>query len=424
METKNRCRGITSKGEQCRNYVSNGLLFCHAHINSTLNKTINNMEDIVTLSQKEIQLLSTYHDKNLPNLSPIGRKRLTHRDIEVAIKAWRKRNGNPQLPKSPWWQRTKIWQQGPHLGGADLANRDFSGFDFEGVVFSNANIENTILEGANLKGAWLSRANLARSRICSGADASGAVFFEANLTETEFHNANLSSAYFTGASLEGTRLLGANLNGAYFYRARLNNTELMASQLGEAIGEEHDGEYHRAIEAYSRLKSNFEAIGRMADAGWAYKKERRMKKMFNAQQAKAFWKKMKIIKALNLNIKWLKDWFIELLCDYGESAWRVIFWMAMLFFIIGPILMELSGGIILPESNSALHTTTRNIFQKEFYKYLQYLLHMVDTFTTADYSKAEPANDLVRLISGFMSMIAIFLLGLLGFVAGNRIRNS
>jgi hypothetical protein len=49
---------------------------------------------------------------------------------------------------------------------------------------------------------------------------------------------------------------------------------------------------------------------------------------------------------------------------------------------------------------------------------------MLDTFTTADFAQLEPANDLVRLISGFLAMIGIFLVGLLGFVVGNRIRRS
>jgi hypothetical protein len=44
--------------------------------------------------------------------------------------------------------------------------------------------------------------------------------------------------------------------------------------------------------------------------------------------------------------------------------------------------------------------------------------------TTASFSGLQPINDAVKLTSGFFAILGIFLSGLLGFVAGNRIRRS
>jgi hypothetical protein len=48
----------------------------------------------------------------------------------------------------------------------------------------------------------------------------------------------------------------------------------------------------------------------------------------------------------------------------------------------------------------------------------------MDTFATADFAELGPINDVVRLVSGFMAIVGIFLAGLLSFVACNRIRRS
>ena len=131
----------------------------------------------------------------------------------------------------------------------------------------------------------------------------------------------------------------------------------------------------------------------------------------------------KPFQALKFMGLWLNNWFVEILCDYGESVWRIISWMAAMLFLLGPLLVFLCGGIDLPNTAKMIGVELP-FWKKWIYYYLQYLLYMIDTFTTADFSQAHPRNDTVRLVSGLMSIIAIFLAGLLGFVAGNRIRNA
>ena len=112
----------------------------------------------------------------------------------------------------------------------------------------------------------------------------------------------------------------------------------------------------------------------------------------------------------------------DALCVYGESIWRVILWMILLLFVFGPGMIALSGGLSWPLSAQQTYFSLSTPWQRASYVYFQYILHMLDTFTTASFAQLSPQNDLVRLCSGFLALAGIFMTGLLGFVAGNRIR--
>lgn len=380
-------------------------------------------QSFTTLTEVDIQSLITWHDDENPRLTPIGSRCLTNADIDLAVQSWRQANGYPQVPIGDWWQRSGKWLQGPNLAGLDFSGHDLQGKDLDGIILSYANLQGSKLREASLVGAWLFRANL-QEADCYKANMSKVNFLEANLTETEFWGAKLCGARFTGAVLERTRLLGADLSGAYFRKSRLNQTEMVASQLGDSIGEEIDRQYFKAAEAYTLLKANFESLGRYTDAGWAYRKERRMKKMWAKQQAQETWTRHRHWEAIKHGSNWIRDWLVELLCDYGESAWRVIGWLAVLIFIIGPLLITLSGGLEWTGTNRDLYFQLPTTWQRLVYGYFQHLLYTIDTLTTANFSELRPHTDVLRIASGCMALSGIFLVGLLGFVAGNRIRNS
>jgi hypothetical protein len=370
-----------------------------------LHKTSKIQDEALTISPDDIAQFTSWDGKTLPSLAE--ERRLTRQDIDAIMTAWRTTRGTSDMPRSVYWQKVP-WSQGPNLNRVDLASRRLYDIDLSGALLEGAQLNDTHFHDANLSGAWLRRAGLNKARL-NGANLSGAVLYEADLTEAEFFRANLSGAYLTGAVLERTRLLDADLRGAYFYRARLSETEMMASQLGDAIGEEKAKWYKAAMEAYSRLKANFDSIGRYADASWAYCKERRMAKKWSAEQASYLHGEGKHFKAIAHWVKWLKDWSVELLCDYGESVWRILGWAILLFFLGGPLLLHILGGV--EDSGGGLPL------------YGRYLLYMVDVFTTSNYSGLGAGSDAVKLASGIMSLVVIFLVGLLGFVAGNRIRN-
>ena len=122
--------------------------------------------------------------------------------------------------------------------------------------------------------------------------------------------------------------------------------------------------------------------------------------------------------------KFLSDVVVEWLCDYGESVWRVIGWMAGLLFILGPFVFSRLGGFVWRQDLVGNYYALSSAWDRFWFSYRLYLLYTLDTFTTSSFSGLQPINDAVKFASGFFAIAGIFLAGLLGFVAGNRIRRS
>jgi uncharacterized protein YjbI with pentapeptide repeats len=302
---------------------------------------------------------------------------------------------------------------------------------------SKANLQEANLGGANLQGAFLSKANL-----------QGAILGDANLRETDLYGAKLQGAYLGNSHLEKVDFFVAqSLEGAYFYNAFLDDTRLKRDQLGEEIGEEKDERYGRAKEAYLALKNNFAEIGRYDDAAWAYRKERQMEKATKAPwrargkrhygdllpfpaKVRRFWEELRElgiqppVAYLSLprwsplvwwfwfkyTLKWLADWFVELLCGYGESLWRVLAWM--LLVILGfAAYYQVSHAVVTSSPGAATSLWDHLIFS-------------LGAFTTLQPARLQAARPGIELLTTIQAIIGISLAGLLGFVAGNRIRRS
>ena len=73
------------------------------------------------------------------------------------------------------------------------------------------------------------------------------------------------------------------------------------------------------------------------------------------------------------------------------------------------------GGVWLGESDGTAKTATC------FWHYLTYSL---SAFTTTGFARFQAADDRVGFVTGIQAIIGIFLAGLLGFVAGSRIRRG
>jgi hypothetical protein len=97
--------------------------------------------------------------------------------------------------------------------------------------------------------------------------------------------------------------------------------------------------------------------------------------------------------------------------------------MAVLLFIVGPILLSSLGGIAWTKELTHEYFELSS-WDRFWLWYRTYLLYTLDTLTTANFSGLQPINDAVKLASGFFAIAGIVLAGLLGFVAGNRIRRS
>jgi uncharacterized protein YjbI with pentapeptide repeats len=387
------------------------------------------------------------------DLSDIDLSRETIR--EEVERAQREKPG----ARPPWLSRpqdTRLarvlqWLSGGEWAGLEEAR--LGGTNLEGAVFKRANLQRANLRRGNLEGAELWGANLQGANLW-GANLEGAHMLEANLEGADLWGTNLEWAYLLAANLEGADLGGANMPGVrlvdtnlkgvhlkdanlsrvdlrdarsieamFLYRARLDHTQLTRHQLGEAVGEERDGQWQKAKEAYLALENNFDQIGRYDDASWAYRKERRMEKREAWQSAKQAFSERDWRPVIMRTWKAGWDLVVEHLCDYGESVGRVLFWMGLLLFVVGPLLFGLPGLLRWPPENRDAFYSLRPPWSYA-YAYLQQFLYVLDAFTTASFAVLQPATALTRVLSGLTALTGVFLTGLLGFVAGNRIRRS
>lgn len=450
------CQSKRKDGQPCRNRVSEGKTYCQWHKPDEVEDWRKVYERLKKASPKEKRDIVLLLIKDHPN------KRLDlpqhdeiHANLEDAnLSGLNLIGANLQGIN---FYRTNL--QDAKLGAANLQKAALIYTDLQRAELQGANLQDAVityanLQGANLEGADLQRANLTHTCL-RGAVLRKTKLRGSRLWATDMQNADLEFADLQGADLGGANLQGANLKKAklqqvdlelckidniFIWGAWLDKTRLRRKQLGRAIGEELAGDYGYAKHGYLTLKQNFDDLGDYGAASWAYRKERRMEKLTHWPPSHIiiFYKKwlpklndkswrgkfQRFSFYLRQFASYISDWFVELLCDYGESIWRVVAWIAAVLFVIGPALVGWRGQLKWPEENYSVYFSLPTAWQQWGYAYVQNVLYMLDTFTTANFAQLEPANDLVRLISGFLAMIGIFLVGLLGFVVGNRIRRS
>lgn len=366
----------------------------------------------------------------LPNRD--GRPRADLRGIDLSPEALAKRLAQRGRTSAPWWNAES---RTASIGSADLEGADLNGAVLRNALLVGANLQRAALDDTDLRDANLifvdmRSARLTRTKLQSAA-LTWADLREAQLIGVDFTGADLSYAKLHGLDMSRCHLQGVKLRGAW-----LDRTRMWRHQLGDKVGEELQADssegpprtraayYLDARETYLLLKQNFDDLGDYDAAGWAYRKERRMEKRQSFHQAQAALKARQLGQAARSYRKWLEDQFVELLCDYGESVWRVLGWIAAVLFVIGPTLVFVLGGLHLAGESWDVYYRLPGTWQEGLSAYIQHYLYTMDVLTTADFSGMNPSNDLVRLTSGILAILGIVLVGLLGFVAGNRIRRS
>ncbi len=318
---------------------------------------------------------------------------------------------SPEKGKSYWWANLR----GINLRYADLSNADLQLVD---------------LRHAKLFRADLHEANLLR----------------ANLQEADLVLADLSGANLWKANLKWANLLLANLRGALLSRESIGNALLQEStgklkeiKLEESIKQRYlANRLSDAREIYLALENVFQDNGYYDDASWAYRKARQMEKMSSAPwRARKFhgenelgdvwaWDHEDRIRKWESGLptrhprvlwfytrhtsKWLADWLVELLCDYGESIWRVLAWM----------LIVILGFAAYYQVSHAVVTSSREAVTSVW----DHLIFSLGAFTTLQPARLQAARPGAELLTTIQAIIGISLAGLLGFVAGNRIRRS
>jgi uncharacterized protein YjbI with pentapeptide repeats len=321
---------------------------------------------------------------------------------------------------------------GINLAGSRLVGTNLRGANLVGADMEEANLTDAKLERANLTLARLQKANLERANLRNAAltwsSLQGTRLIEADFRDAGLAGVNLRDVDLLWANLQGAKLTYSHLEkvdffsartleGAYFYHAFLDNTRLKRDQLGKEIGEELEGKYGQAKEAYLALKNNFAEIGRYDDAAWAYRKERRMEKRVALQEAKEAWQVHDWKRTLCRYAKVASDQLEECVCDYGESVPRVLCSLLKVY-VLFTLIYGLTWSII------RVYATPTAIIREPTRNPIDLARFSLAAMTTMELTGLEPRNGLVELLAGLEALLGIALTGLLGFVVGNRIRRS
>lgn len=302
------------------------------------------------------------------------------------------------------WESARL--EGADLWGADLCRADLSGAHLQGATLEEVNLEQAELSGADLRDAVLSRANLRNAKL-AGVDLRGVVL----------GGTNLEGAVLRDARAEELDLTGCTLTHVHTAGLRLEKTRLEREQLGGAIGEEIAGEYELARKGYLALERNFDELGDHDAARWAYLRRRRMEKRQALRQARAALAEGRWGSAVRASLKAAGDQTVEWVCDYGESVWRVLGALLLVYVVFVP-LYGITGTVLRVDE------TPQGKVKTPTYDFTDLALFSL-TAMTAPGNPPEyllPRNSLAFLLAGTQTLLSIFLTGLMGFVAGNRIR--
>lgn len=321
----------------------------------------------------------------------------------------------------------------------DLSGRDLSGVDLGGkdivwsdVVFARhqggpaANLHGASFRESRIEGCWLEHADL------TGADLRGCHIERCHFRYTRFGETTLSDAHITRSdfyratfgehtmmrnttlefvslptSLAGiTGLTWDDLHGKSKrpalvqesreeYEEFLNPTKhhrLASHTVSDALDDRLDDAAH----VYRALSGLWASQGEFRDAGRAYVHSRRLER----RRAGPGYPE----KPLNLPL-WIGLGFADALCEFGENLVRIVPWLVAVALIPG-LCYWLFGGV---------HGSRG--FGDD-------LLFSASQLTAATPSRLDAGTTLVTWIRVLQTLAGVSLLGLFGFVLGNKLRNS
>jgi len=220
----------------------------------------------------------------------------------------------------------------------------------------------------------------------------------------------LSDAELQGVDLSRCTLTHAHVSGVWFDKTRLRQ-----DQLGGAIGEELAGDYEGAAKGYLALERNFIDLGDSDAASWAYGKRRRMGKRAARHNARVAWRAHAWRTAARQTIRVGVAQLVEWVCDYGESIPRVLA-SILTVYLVYLVLYGLTGSVLHIGDTAGDRYITHDPRELAIFS-----LYAITTSGSPSIGLL-PSNTYVQLLTGTEAFLGIFLTGLLGFVAGNKIR--
>jgi len=280
---------------------------------------------------------------------------------------------NPEIRK----KILKAIESGQSLNGAHLEGMDLSHVDLSGRWLIRANLKNANLERANCEHAHL-----------YGADLRGANLFNAN-----FHQANLKETNMEGAHLLEAKLEEAKVLGILWGR----NNKIVNEKEGERLEKRKDFSqaketYREAEEIYRNIRTRLMTAGIPREAGEFFYREMVVKR----KQSPLF------------SFKRMSSKIVDILCGYGEKAYRVLTSAVLLIFICS-VLYFIFG---VHHEGTILVINPENGLWENLHHYALTVYYSIVTFTTLGYGDIAPfgPSRVVASLEAFLGsfMIALF----------------
>ncbi|MBV8593791.1 MAG: hypothetical protein JOZ27_05790 [Caulobacteraceae bacterium] len=219
-----------------------------------------------------------------------------------------------------------------------------------------------------------------------------------------------------GTQLQELDLSSCDVSGASWAGAALNRTRLDLAQLGGAVGEEGQRNYQGAANAYLALERNFVSLGDAQAGSLMYRRRRRMEKRAALEAAGRAASDRRWGAATAQLARYLGDQVVEWMCDYGESVPRVVAAVLLAYLGFAMLYGAIDGVERLPLSGRGPGVITHDPRDLAVFS----LMAMSNNATAS--AILRPAREVITVLAPLQTLIGIFLTGLLGFVAGNRIR--
>jgi hypothetical protein len=304
--------------------------------------------------------------------------------IKLEPKNLNKIRHSRKMKRHPVWQNKK---GGINLEGANLS----------WTLFNDADLGDGYLHNADLRGAKWERVDLI------DADLSGAVLWDVSLNYAVLDGANLQGANLFGVVFDGSSLTKDCIGDNIIQESKKYTLPRGMEMLAER------NRFWQASRIYRHLKSTFDNNGLYDNASWAYRRARRAEKQLAKYHVAEAWKTRRWTPFIKNLMKVISDTFVEILSDYGESPWRVLLSINLLWVGFAVIYGLLSGVTDLATSMIT-------------HKPIDLLAFSLGTMTTIEAVGLTAKNTLaMRFLMPIETLCGIALTGLFGYVFGNRI---
>ncbi|MFC1615699.1 pentapeptide repeat-containing protein [Patescibacteria group bacterium] len=276
----------------------------------------------------------------------------------------------------------------------DLRGAPLSGFDFRVAVVEDDDgfTENiAILSNIHFEGAILKSCNFQDAKLYD------CYFERAEIEHAEFKNATLNNCQFqesecTGINLQSSKLINCSFDDCTIKDVVLDHTIIdEKTSFGNLLKSEKTGNYHFASIEYKQIKEMY--------------KNSSLHNLADDYHYKEMVAKRKLAPITKVN-RWLNFFFGDLLCKYGTSFGRVLFWSLVLIVACAGIYTNHEG---LLYQNQEVPPS-----------FLSSLYFSIVTFTTLGYGDFHAVGG-IRFVAAAESFIGAALIALFTVIVARAI---